>query len=93
MHVGQYRHPHFLSNAAEDTWANPEGQFEMLQAADKVYRLLGSEGLAAEKMPPLEKLVDSPLGYYIRPGRHSTTPEDWKIFLDFADRHFGKLRP
>src|SRR6185436_19990723 len=37
--------PVLLSNAVEDTWANPAGQFEMLQAADPVYRLLGTDGL------------------------------------------------
>jgi hypothetical protein len=34
--------------------------------------------------------VDSTLGYYIRPGKHSMTRGDWKVFLDFTDRHFGK---
>jgi len=37
------------------------------------------------------KLLDSRLGYYVRPGKHSMTREDWKIFLDFADKHLGKL--
>jgi dienelactone hydrolase len=82
--------PVLLSCATEDTWANPAGQFEMLQAADKVYRLLGVEGLSAPAMPPENKLIDSTLGYYIRPGKHAMTTGDWKIFLDFADKHFGK---
>ena len=34
------------------------------------------------------KSISSPLGYYLRPGKHSMTKEDWKIFLDFADTHF-----
>jgi (4-O-methyl)-D-glucuronate---lignin esterase len=82
--------PVLLSNAVEDQWANPSGQFRMLQAADPVYRFLGVAGLEAKQMPPLGKLVDSPLGYYIREGKHSMTKEDWKIFLDFADKHFGR---
>jgi hypothetical protein len=81
--------PVLFANAVEDTWANPEGQFEVLQAADPVYRLLGVEGLAAHKMPKPGKLIDSKLGYYIRPGKHSMTREDWKVFLDYADKHFG----
>ena len=84
--------PVLLSNAVEDTWANPEGQFEMLKAADAVYRLAGGEGIASEKMPEVGRLMDSRLGYYIRPGKHSMTKDDWKIFLDFADKHFGKPR-
>jgi hypothetical protein len=81
--------PVLLSNAAGDQWANPSGQFEMLQAAEPVYRLLGAGGLDAKTMPEIGKLVDSRLGYYIRSGNHSTTPEDWRVFLDFADKHFG----
>ena len=84
--------PVLLSNATEDTWANPAGQFEMLQAAEPVYRLLGAGGLGANQQPPPGKLIDTRLGYFIRAGKHSTTPDDWKIFLDFADRHFGKAR-
>jgi hypothetical protein len=41
-------------------------------------------------MPETGKLVDSRLGYHIRPGKHSMGPEDWKVFLDFADKHLGK---
>lgn len=82
--------PVLLSNAEEDQWANPSGQFRMLQAADPVYRFLGSEGLEAKRIPPLGKPIDSKLGFYIRAGKHSMTREDWKIFLDFADKHFGK---
>ncbi len=82
--------PVLLSNATEDTWANPAGQFEMLKAADKVYRLVGTDGLASNAMPEEGRLIESTLGYYIRPGKHSMTADDWKIFLDFADKHFGK---
>jgi dienelactone hydrolase len=79
--------PVLFTNAVKDTWANPDGQFEMLRAADPVYRLLGVEGLSAKKMPPVGQLVDSRLGYWIRPGEHSMNREDWKIFVDFADKN------
>lgn len=80
--------PVLFTNAVEDLWANPGGQFALLQAADPVYRLLGTDGLAAKTMPEPGRLVASTLGYYIRPGRHSMTKEDWKVFLDFADKHW-----
>jgi hypothetical protein len=82
--------PVLLPNALEDTWANWEGQFEMLQGADKVYRLFGVEGVRTSKLPPSEQLVDSRLGYYIRPGKHSMTTGDWKIFLDYADKYLQR---
>ena len=82
--------PVLFSNAQEDQWANPTQQFEVLQAADPVYRFLGVEGLGAKSMPPQRQLVESRLGYYIREGRHSMTADDWDVFMNFADRHFGK---
>lgn len=81
--------PVLFSNATEDTWANPEGQFQVLKAADPVYRLLGAGGLDAERMPETGRLVASRLGYYIRSGKHSMTKSDWKIFLDFADKNLA----
>lgn len=84
--------PVLLSNAEEDSWANPDGQFEMLRAADPVYRLLGVQGLGETLRPPTGRLLDSRLGYFIRPGKHSTTALDWKAFLDFADHHFKRPR-
>ena len=78
--------PVLLSNAQEDQWANPSGQFEMLKGAAPVYRLIGGGDLDAKSMPQPGKLVNSRLGYYIRPGKHSMTREDWMVFLEFADK-------
>jgi len=82
--------PVLFSNAVEDQWANPDGQFEVLKAAEGVYRLLGADGLAADKPPEPGRLIDSTLGYFIRLGKHSMTQGDWQVFLDFADKHWGK---
>jgi hypothetical protein len=61
--------PVLFSAAEGDQWANPAGQFQVLQAADPVYRFLGTEGLAAKEMPPPGQLVDSPLGYLCARGQ------------------------
>ena len=82
--------PLLFSNAVEDTHANPAGQFDVLKAADPVYRFLGAGGLEAKELPPVGELSGGTLGYYIRPGKHSMTKGDWKVFLDYADKHFGK---
>ena len=79
--------PLLFANAAEDTWANPMGQFEVLRAAQPVYELLGAGGLASPIMPAVGQLSAGRLGYFLRSGTHSMTATDWAAFLDFADRH------
>ena len=79
--------PVLFTNGRDDTWINPDGQFEVLRAAAPVYRLLGAGDFAATNPPPDGHLIDSTLGFFLRPGAHSLKPEDWKAFLDFADKH------
>jgi len=82
--------PVLFSAGEDDQWANPAGQFQVLQAADGVYRFLGTEGLAAKEIPRQRNLVTSPLGYYVREGKHSMTPDDWATFMNFADSQYRK---
>jgi hypothetical protein len=35
-------------------------------------------------MPEVNQLIDSRLGYFIRPGKHSMTTTDWQAFLKYA---------
>lgn len=84
--------PVLLSNAVEDQWANPDGQFEMLVAASPVYKLFGEEVTTMKDKPPVGTLLPKKLGYYIREGKHSTTPGDWKIFCDYADAQLKKAK-
>lgn len=78
--------PVLFSNAVEDTWANPDGQLEVLKAANPAYELLGVKGIDPAARPELGKLINTRLGYFLRPGQHSMNTEDWKAFLDFADQ-------
>lgn len=84
--------PVLFPNAVEDTWANPAGQFEVLRAADPVYRLLGAGGCDARDMPPLNTLTAGKLAYWIRPGKHEMNTEDWRTFLEFTNRHLPAER-
>ena len=57
-----------------------------------VYKLLGAGGLDARSMPEVNVLVNSTLGYHIRPGKHSMGREDWTVFLNYADAHLGRAK-
>jgi hypothetical protein len=80
--------PVLFTNASEDLWANPSGQFEVLKAANPAYKLYGFDGITAEKVPsPGDQLIATRLGYWIRPGKHAMSPPDWKTYMDFGDKY------
>lgn len=82
--------PVLIASARDDDWADPDGEFLAAQAAEPVYKLLGYSGLNNESMPDLNQLVGAELGYHIRPGGHGVGPQDWDVFVQFANMHFGR---
>ncbi len=92
--------PLMLNAMTEDLWADPKGMFLSAKHASPVWALLGAEGLgrpaaipcgggplAANEMPAPGRPVLSRVGFCWRPGTHDMLEDDWRVFLDFADRH------
>jgi hypothetical protein len=80
--------PVLLSNATEDLWADPVGQLATRRAAEPVYRLLGDEPdwhSGRAELPAVGELLPGSVGFWLRPGAHSVTSEDWQQFIAFAD--------
>ena len=51
-----------------------------------MYALFGAAPNLPEQHPASGELLAERLGYYIRPGKHSMTTADWKVWLDYADK-------
>jgi len=82
--------PLLVTSAAEDLWSDPKGEFLSAAAADPVYRLLGTDGIAQKDWPDAGKLLDSTIGYYLRTGKHDVTFDDWKAMVTFAGKHLRR---
>lgn len=87
--------PVYVASAEGDRWADPKGEFLSAYHADPVYRLLGTNGFGGEQPSSELPAVDHPrnqgtIGYHLRSGGHDINEYDWRQYLDFADRHFGK---
>jgi len=78
--------PLLLANATDDAWTDPDGQFEMLQAAEPAYRLLRGDQTGTLERPRVDEISAGPLAYALRAGRHSMIAADWPVWRDFADR-------
>jgi hypothetical protein len=84
--------PVLICSAAEDLWADPKGEFLSALGASPVFKLLGTDGLAASVMPAPapDQSIMSTIGYHYRPGKHDVTADDWNAFMNFADHHLHR---
>lgn len=79
----------YVASAAQDDWADPEGEFLSSLHASPVGELFGEEGLPVSERPPLDEPVQGGhLGYHIRSGGHDMTGRDWAWSMDYTDRHW-----
>lgn len=68
--------PMLLCNAADDQWANPDGQHEMLSLAAGAY---------GEIVPTMDigGTVGKRLAHFYREGNHQVTREDWDAIVSW----------
>jgi hypothetical protein len=81
--------PVYVNGGLSDQWSDPKGEFLAMVAAGPVYRLLGAKDLGVTEVPELDKPVTTgSLAFHYHSGGHQAVPADWKLFLDFAERHY-----
>jgi hypothetical protein len=83
--------PVYATNASEDLWADPKGTYLSLKNAEEVYGLYGLKSTLPKVQPELNiPIIESPMAYHNREGKHDLTVYDWKQFIRFADYHYTK---
>lgn len=82
--------PVYVASASGDRWADPRGEFLAAREAHAVYKLFGISGLPVWDMPAPGEHHHGAIGFHLRDGRHNITAWDWTLYMDFADKHFGR---
>ncbi len=80
----------YVNGGLSDQWSDPKGEFLAMAAAGPVYRLLGAGDLGTETVPELDQpIISQSLAFHYHSQGHHAVPEDWRLFLEFADNHFA----
>ena len=78
----------YVSSATQDDWAGPRGEYASAVLASEAWRLYGKKGLVSTGFPRRDlSRKDGEIGYHVRTGKHALTLDDWRLYLDFADKH------
>ena len=84
--------PVYVNGGISDQWSDPHGEFLALVGAGPVYRLLGKDDLGTTVLPSLdEPVATGSLAFHYHSSGHTAVPADWKMFLDFAQRHIQSV--
>lgn len=79
-------------DAVADPHADPRGSYLSLVEASKAWGLLGIISAWKDEPPATGKLLmEGPLAYHIREGKHDLNAINWKNYLDHADQLFRKV--
>ncbi len=80
----------YVASAAEDSWADPKGQYLALKESQSVFNLYGIETNLPAEMPEVnEQIIRPHMGFHNREGKHNMTPYDWQQFINFANVYFN----
>lgn len=86
--------PLFDTEGIQDKWANYSSGFRAIQAADEVYKFLGSKGMVGDAPADVNTDVRGDevgtLVQYRLDTVHTLTKDYWKGILDYADGHLDK---
>ena len=77
--------PLLVCSAIKDKWADPLGEYQAVEAAAPAWELFGVGDFQTEGFPETGDLVGTLPAYHVREGVHSVLPEDWTLWLDWAD--------
>ena len=80
----------YVASAKEDRWADPRGEYLAAYHATDAYTLYGLKGIVTPAMPPVHRPEMQHVGYHIREGIHDVTEYDWKCYIDFCNKAFGR---
>ena len=81
----------YVASAADDSWADPKGQYLSLVASQPVFNLFNYKTNLPDNMPANnEQIIQLPLGFHNRDGAHDMNMFDWRQFVKFANEYFKK---
>ncbi|MBQ6534000.1 MAG: hypothetical protein IJI37_02425, partial [Opitutales bacterium] len=64
----------------------PEVHFPAVKSVEPVYRLFGAKNFPPDGMMLSPKPFHGDTAYHCKKGPHSITREDWKNYMDYADK-------
>lgn len=76
--------PLLIGNGRRDVWSDPNGSWRATLEAAPVYEAAGTSGLMQDGMRDANLAAD--LVFWMRPGGHSITAEDWDAWLGWLDQ-------
>lgn len=79
----------YICSATEDAWADPLSEYLGCVAADPAWKCLGYKGFVGKDSYPKagEAFHEGEIGYHLRKGTHYLSREDWKLIIEYRNRH------